>query len=385
MNKEQNKKIYVTFYKLIAIVVSIFVFSYAWFVRENDSNLDGVSIGTARTNNIMISSDGNSEWSNSFNIDVGEGFRFNNEVTSDGMVFYKANLKSDEGMPLSFTSAVVNEDYLDFDIWFKNDKSVKLFLDKNSYVSPLCGTDEDDLILDINSNKTIDDIVRASAYGDFSRDLIAGSVRVAFIKYNYDSDSGEYVLDSKPSLVWAPNKGYEISESDGWYTAKIDSTSSQNYKYIKVDGSSFSEEEIDVLKDEVRASYDEKMANGDNSLFSIDTEDGVEKKALLKVRVWVEGNDRDAVSALKGGKFKINLSFVGLTKEENNNVPNVSANMTSKTIDGIDNTMEYSLDGINYVSYTNEVKFNSVVYVRYKETSDTFASKAVTLDFRGGA
>lgn len=384
MNKEQSKKIYVTFYKLIAIVVSIFVFSYAWFVRENDSNLEGVSIGTARTNNIMISNDGESEWSNSFNINVGEGFRFNNEVSSDGMVFYKANLKNDEGFPLSFTVAVKNEDYLDFDIWFKNDKSVKLFLESDSSVSPLCGTSEDDLILDINSNKTIDDIVRASAYGDFSRDLIAGSVRVAFIKYNYDEENDKYVLDSKPSLVWAPNKGYEISESDGWYTAKIDSLSSQNYKYIKVDGTSFSEEEIDVLKDEVRASYDEKMANGDNPLLSIETEDGVEKKALLKVRVWVEGNDRDAVSALKGGKFKINLSFVGLTKDENNNVPNVSANMSTKTIDGIDSTMEYSLDGINYVSYTNEVKFSSVVYVRYKETSDTFASKPITLDFRGG-
>ena len=385
MNKEQSKKIYVTFYKLIAIVVSIFVFSYAWFVRESDSNLEGVSIGTARTNNIMISNDGESEWSNSFNIDVGEGFRFNNEVSSDGMVFYKANLKDDEGFPLSFTEAVKNEDYLDFDIWFKNDKSVKLFLESDSSVSPLCGTSEDDLILDINSNKTIDDIVRASAYGDFSRDLIAGAVRVAFIKYNYDEENDKYVLDSKPSLVWAPNKGYEISESDGWYTAKINSTSSQNYKYIKVDGTSFSEEEIDVLKDEVRASYDEKMANGDNPLLSIETEDGVEKKALLKVRVWVEGNDRDAVSALKGGKFKINLSFVGLTKEENNNVPNVSSNMTSKLIDGIDSTMEYSFDGINYISYTNEVKFNSVVYVRYKETSDTFASRPITLDFRGGA
>ena len=52
MDKEQSKKIYVTVYKLIAIIVSIFVFSYAWFVHESDNNLEGVNIGTAKTNNI---------------------------------------------------------------------------------------------------------------------------------------------------------------------------------------------------------------------------------------------------------------------------------------------------------------------------------------------
>lgn len=88
----------------------------------------------------MISEDGNDGWSNSFNIDVGEGFRFNNEVTSDGIEFYKANLKDEEGNPLSFTKAELNEDYLEFDVWFKNDSSVKLFLEEDSSVTPECGT-----------------------------------------------------------------------------------------------------------------------------------------------------------------------------------------------------------------------------------------------------
>ena len=125
MNKEASKNIYVTMFKLIAIIVSIFVFSYAWFVHESDNNVEGVNIGTAKTNNIMISEDGNQGWGDSFNIDVGEGFRFNNEVTSDGINFYKANLKDEYGTPLSFTNATLNEDYLEFDVWFKNDSSVK--------------------------------------------------------------------------------------------------------------------------------------------------------------------------------------------------------------------------------------------------------------------
>lgn len=388
MNKEASKNIYITMFKLIAIVVSIFVFSYAWFVHEENSNLEGVSIGTAKTNNIMISSDGNSDWGNIFNIDVGEGFRFNNEVTSDGINFYKANLKDEYGNPLSFTNAVLNEDYIEFDVWFKNDSSVKLFLEEDSSVTPECGTNKEDLVLVPGSDKKIDDIVRASAYGDFSRDLIAGAVRVAFVRYNFNEETDSFELEDKPALIWAPNKNYEITENDGWFTADVESTNNQSYKYIKVNSSNnFNEEELDNLKDVISASYDTKRANGDPILASIDTEDGLEKKAGVRVKVWVEGNDRDAVSALKGGIFKINLSFVGITKDENNNVPNVKADDVSKTIDGINEHMEYSIDnGLTYVEYKNIVTFdkNATVLVRYKETDDLLASKAVTVKFGGG-
>ena len=388
MNKEASKNIYVTMFKLIVIVVSIFVFSYAWFVHEENSNLEGVSIGTAKTNNIMISSDGNQDWGNTFNIDVGEGFRFNNEVTSDGIKFYKANLKDEYGNPLSFTNAVLNEDYIEFDVWFKNDSSVKLFLEEDSSVTPECGTNKEDLVLVPGSDKKIDDIVRASAYGDFSRDLIAGAVRVAFIKYNFNAETDSFELEDNPVLVWAPNKSYEITEDDGWFTADVESTNNQSYKYIKVyDSNTFYEEDLHNLKDVISASYDTKMANGDPILASIDTEDGLEKKAGIKVRVWVEGNDRDAVSALKGGIFKINLSFVGISKEENNSVPSVRADDISKTIIGINEYMEYSTDnGLTYTEYKNMVTFdnNATVYVRYKETDELLASKTTIVKFGGG-
>ena len=388
MNKEASKNIYVTMFKLIVIVVSIFVFSYAWFVHEENSNLEGVSIGTAKTNNIMISSDGNQDWGNTFNIDVGEGFRFNNEVTSDGIKFYKANLKDEYGNPLSFTNAVLNEDYIEFDVWFKNDSSVKLFLEEDSSVTPECGTNKEDLVLVPGSDKKIDDIVRASAYGDFSRDLIAGAVRVAFIKYNFNAETDSFELEDNPVLVWAPNKSYEITEDDGWFTADVESTNNQSYKYIKVyDSNTFYEEDLDNLKDVISASYDTKMANGDPILASIDTIDGLEKKAGIKVRVWVEGNDRDAVSALKGGIFKINLSFVGISKEENNSVPSVRADDISKTIIGINEHMEYSIDnGLTYTEYKNMVTFdnNATVYVRYKETDELLASKTTIVKFGGG-
>lgn len=384
MNKDMNKKISSTIIKMIAIIVSIFVFSYAWFVHNENTHINAIEIGTAKTNNIQVSEDGNNNWGTSLSIDVGEGFRFDNEVTSEGINFYKANLKNDDGYPLHFIEATVNKDYLDFDLWFKNDSSVKLFLDDSSRVYPECGTDESDLIWD-GVTGSLDSITRVSAYGNFSRDLIAGSVRVAFIKYNYDEENDKYVLDDKASLVWAPNKEYEIiSNGEDTLTASIKSKNLQNYKYLKViSGENFVESDVPNLTDVIHASISTKMANGDTPLAVINTENDVEKKAGLKVRVWVEGNDRDAVAALKGGVFKFDLSFVGLQKDDNINLPNVSK--IGSSITGITNNMEYSIDnGSTWTRYNGEtLNFDegTHVLVRYSENSNYFASHYVELEF----
>ncbi len=384
MNKDMNKKISGTIIKMIAIIVSIFVFSYAWFVHNENTHISAIEIGTAKTNNIQVSEDGNDNWGTSLSIDVGEGFRFDNEVTSDGISFYKANLKNDDGYPLHFIEASVNEDYLDFDLWFKNDSSVKIFLDNSSRVYPECGTKESDLIWD-GVTGSLDSITRVSAYGNFSRDLIAGSVRVAFIKYNYDDLNDNYVLDNEASLVWAPNKEYEIiSNGEDTLTASIKSKNLQSYKYLKViSGEKFVESDVPNLTDVIHANISTKMANGDTPLVVINTENGVEGKAGLKVRVWVEGNDRDAVAALKGGVFKFDLSFVGLQKDDNTSVPNI--NKSGSSITGITNNMEYSIDnGSTWTKYDDEtLNFNSGthVFVRYSENSNYFASDYVEIEF----
>ena len=90
---------------------------------------------------------------------------------------------------------------------------------------------------------------------------------------------------------------------------------------------------------------------------------------------------------LKGGICKINLSLVGITKEENNSVPSVSADDISKTIVGINEQREYSTDnGLTYIEYKNIVTFNNnaTVYVRYKETDELLASKTTIVKFGGG-
>lgn len=388
MDNKSNKKISTMIIKLIAIAVSVFVFSYAWFVYDEETNVTGVSVGTAKTNNVQISNDGVGGWGSTLNIDVGEDFMFDNEVTSMGMSFYKAATKDSEGNPIGFVLATANKDYLDFDLWFKNDSPISLFLEENSIVYPECGTEESKLIYDSsNPSANINDIVRISAYGDFSRDLISGAVRVAFIEYLYDEETDTYTLDTSPNLVWAPNPGYEIVLEGDHFFADLNSTNSQNYNYIKVfSTTNFAQNRVNNLKDNVNASYNTRSSNGDPILLTIDTVPGVEKKAGLKIRVWVEGNDREAIQALKGGLFKFNLSFLGLHKEENSNVPAVTANTSTHQIVGITEEMQYSTDYANtwidyYSGHIFEISSDDTVYVRYKETINTFASDYIELNF----
>lgn len=379
MDKQTSKKIYSTIVKLIAIIVSIFVFSYAWFVVNKENYLENIEVGTVKSNNLQISQSGEDGWGSVLSIKSLNEFVFNDEVTSNGISFYKASSKDDNGTPIKLVNAVANQDYLDFDLWFKNDSNISIYLDKKSSVYPQCCTNVKDAVLNLNSIR--DDIIRVSSYGDFSKDLIAGAVRVAFINYNYNEETNSYDLEDKPVYIWAPNRNYEIIYKNGYYDFNIDSTNYETYTYMRyVNSTSFKETKLTNVKDVINASYSSKSSSGDKKIFEIKSS-GEEVKSGLKVRIWVEGNDREAVEALKGGQFKFNLSFVGFTKEENNKVPSVT--VENNVLVGLDETMEYSTDsGINWISYkpgTEVTLDNRQILVRYMETDDYLASSYVVV------
>ena len=380
MDKQTSKKIYSTIVKLIAIIVSIFVFSYAWFVSNKENHLDNIEIGTVKANNLQISQTGEDGWGSILSVKSGEELMFDDAVTGDGIIFYKAVSKREDGYPVKMANAIENVDYLDFDLWFKNDSNISIYLDKNSYVYPECCSNANDAILNLNNNRS--DIVRLSSYGDFSRDLIAGAVRVAFINYEYDNSSSKYVLDDKPVYIWAPNKNYEIVYQNGYYEFNMNSTNYENYSYLKVTNSTnFKETRLTNVKDEINASYADKTSAGDEKLFDIKST-GNEVKFGLKVRIWIEGTDREAVEALKGGRFKFNLSFVGFTKVENNNTPKITLD-SENNLAGLNESMEYSVDnGINWIPYKNDTIVslnNRIILVRYMETDEMLASSYITV------
>ncbi len=281
-----NNKVVKQAGELFLIVVSIFIVSYAWFVKTTKNETKDLTIKTKASRLLYISLDDGQTWSTELSLNLSDNFKFNNEVTGDGVNFYKAATKRDDGIPITFKSAVSGSDYLEFDLLFKSNAALGVFLDSDSFIIPSCGETQVDLIGDT--------VVRKSAYGNFSRDLIAGALRVSFTENDYVNE--QYVSELSSSLVWAPNKNYELLYNNGYYTFDIDSTNGQDYKYINpTNGVNY--ELVDNLKDNLNTDFVNDFANGDPMITKIDENfnDGIR---AVTVRIWIEGNDREAHTAL---------------------------------------------------------------------------------------
>ncbi len=369
------KKYYKNIFKLIGLLAGIIAVSYAWFYSKENSEFDNIAVRTNTANEILMSIDNGSTWNESLYLNLSEKFKFNNEITSNGIKFFKAANKRDDGTPITFQQANVDKDYLEFKILFKAKKNTGIFLDNASFVKPAVGTDEKDLIGY--------GVERISLDGNFSRDLIASAVRIAFIDNDYMN--GEYTPQNITKLVWAPNKNYELLKVNDEWSFNLNSNNYQIYNYVDADENSYYyEKRVDNIKDNIKASYNDGNAYGDPMLTYINNDNETDIIKCLTIRIWIEGNDREAVTALKGGIFQMNLSFVGIEKENNNNIPNILKN--GSVMIGYSEGMEYSSNfGNNWIKYAEdnnpEFSTNNVIWIRYEETKNNFASNYIELIF----
>lgn len=369
-----NNKLLKGSFELLLVMVSVLVVSYAWFVRTTENDAKDLNIKTKASRLLYISLDNGVTWNTELKLNLSDKFKFNNEVTSNGVDFYKAMTKRDDGMPITFTKADSGIDYLEFDILFKANAPLGVFLDSESSIVPVAGIEENELIGQ--------GITRKSSYGDFSRDLISGAVRIAFIENDYVEE--QYVPKLKSSLVWAPNKNYELIYNNGYYTFNINSNKEQDYTYVNA-SSGVSYELVDNFKDNLNTDFLNDDANGDPMITKIDDKfnNGIK---CVTVRVWIEGNDREAHTSLTGGMFTMNLNFMGIIKEDNPLIPNVMKEVLNNGMLNYTDTMEYSKDnGNTWTKYAddNYPLFNDgdVVFVRYVENDNYYASKYVTLNY----
>ena len=367
-----NNKLFKGSFELLLVLASVLVVTYAWFFKNTRNQTDNLIIKTKASRLLYISLDDGETWSTELSLNLDKRFKFNNEVTSNGVVFNKAATKREDGMPITFKEALVGSDYLEFDVLFKSNADLGVFLNGDSFVIPAAGTEASDLIGD--------SVVRKSSFGSFSRDLIAGALRVSFTVN--DLVNGQYVSRNDASLVWAPNKNYELKHDRGFYSVDINSQNKQDYRYIDPTNG-FEYKNVVNFKDNLNANYDIEDDGGDPMIVQIDSSANGGIKSVT-VRIWVEGNDRETHDALTGGMFKLNLNFVGLLKEANTTIPNVEA--YQNRIVGFDSGMEYSKDyGNNWINYDtqNEPLFSpgDVVYVRYVGDNEHYPSYKKTLNF----
>lgn len=355
--------------KIIVIMVTLVAASYAWFTNGARLKIDGLSITTRAVQNLSFSLDGGITWDDETSLNMDENFKFNSEITGNGINLYVPSTRREDGTPVSFRNATRDKDYLEFEIRFKSDNPVGIFLDNDSFILPTAGDKESDLI---GSN-----VIRKSSAGDYTRDLIAGGVRVAFIENDITEDV--IIPQAKTKLVWAPNSNYQLVKNKSNYQFLLNSTDSQDYSCLNP--STLEKQVVPNLKDKISASYSKLSTGGDPMLTYIQSKDEIKS---ITVRIWVEGNDRETDTSLKGGIFRIFFNFIGINKKINTNIPNTT--IYNNTMSGFTKDMEYSIDyGNHWITYQDNTNpifgINATVYVRYQETFDLYPSEYQILNY----
>ena len=309
MEKENKLKetILINLIKLFLSVLTLSVAVYAWFMNDVETEINALSVVAEKIVDLQISLDEGQTWSQEAVLDIEEDYTFYNEVTSNGIDFYKAGSKTIYGIPKSFIEAEAEKDYMEFKVYMKSDVPANVYLEEKSSIYPAAGESEVYLL-------GTPHVIRESSDGNFSKDLIAGATRVAFIN-NKKQENGQFIEENETSLVWAPNKGYEIDTSIEPYIASINSQNSQNYNYINVESEYvFEEKEVPNFIDTISTSAIGTQVNDENLITAFSNEE-IESGNNLKVitiRIWVEGNDRETIATLKGGLFNIRLSFLAV-------------------------------------------------------------------------
>ena len=418
---------------LYIVILSVAtVFTMAWFLFDETATIqtsDNMKITAGSKLEIArIDSKGNlGEWGQMITLNTGSVSY--PDISGDGNHFYypkalTAEDKTFESKDSFLDISTVDDNspyYITVHLRFRTTMPMDIYLSEDSFVSgktsSLVGADVD--------NKSL--------FGDFSRDGIAGAVRVAFVEYNSQA-LDEYTLKN----IWIPNDTYELTYSDDEfigdngdhkayfktdgtqeYTVLEDGTRSYNYGYMaptvengveKMTFIPWSEEQyvskMISLQSQGLASEDSDGVHwigGATSLITFeeaDIKNGFAERDLY-IKIWIEGTDREADKAFTDGELKYNFSFMGIQKKD---FETEKADVYAKSIvsDGQklyykessgditqiedNNLLQYSFDGVFWKQYNNMIVAEQdaehlYVYVRYSEKVNVKASGARYVEF----
>lgn len=281
------------------LCVILVVATLSWFVFNDGAELGSMDVNVISAAYIKISKDEGLTWDNNLELDLGTIVSLR-ETTGDGMTFFEPVYNGVDSIDGYVQSANENV-YFESTFSFKTDRDQRLYLTDESYIIPA----------DSNSN-----IKNKSEFGNYSKDYIAGAIRVGFFEV---TDEGEYL----PVFVWVPNTG-------------ICFDSARNL--VLEDGPV--EEFYSYYANGEEPGFEKVMTNGQPSGMSdifvwgsleqegikpvlifdkendADSDGSITKK--IAVRVWVEGTDRECVRALYEGKFKMFFKFQAVREDSNN-------------------------------------------------------------------
>lgn len=364
----------------LILLFSLIGGTYAWFyVNEEVTVSYGNSVFCEAGDSLEISLLENgvaNRWTSSIDYSA-EQFSLV-DISGDGTKLYRPTEIDEEQQPVAFLEATstlesgTNYDYIEMELAFRSVTKMNVYLSEESFIQP------------VNT-----DNYSSNIYGNFSRDYIAGAMRVAVIE------------DSQLKLLWAPNSKYQlIRNENGSYQFKTgengDSVPESAYYYYGEDenGKLVQKEiptELYAKKTFVVDSTGARKGHSGSSPVIVslnpDTEGGYDQKNV-KIRIWFEGTDREAHQALAGGNVNVKLKFVGVAKETDVGrqaaVDAITFNQTNGSFTGLAQGMVFSTDGRKWTEYTPDspnlpkLESGSSIYIKYPESELYFETDYIT-------
>ena len=368
-----NKKRIIFSSVCVILLVALIGGSLAWFyINEEVTVSYGNSIFCEAGDSLEISLVENgspTKWSSSIDYSVGEFTTV--DISGNGEKLYRPMEIDENRQPVNLIPAVSNMestnsyDYVEMVLAFRSVSEMNVYLSEESFISPAPEAEN----------------TKPNIYGNFSRNYIAGAMRVAVIDY----ETNELLM------LWAPNSKYQlIDNDDGTYAFKAEGTSETTYKYFGENENGelvqkvISAEDYASKKFVVDSTDATKGYSGDSPvLVSLKPEaEGAHAQRTVRIRIWFEGTDREAHQALAGGNVNIQLKFIGISKktaeEEQAAIDNITFNPDSGTITGMQNGMVFTTDGRTWTQYVSgstnlpALRSGESIFIKYPETATHF-------------
>ena len=304
---------------MLVMAVSIILAVFAWFDNTKSANIDSVEVNSDANNSVQQriivnypdSTSYDSGWqAESINLQEAIGtFEYAADISGNGLNYYRpqvdnqGNPVASEGAWVLDTTPVANQDYVVYDLYMRSTMQSNVYLTPSSYVIPETTT------FDAN----------VSLYQDYvthlriPKNYIAGAARVAFLKVTTVGGTDTETLRS----IWVPNSAYELTsrtENPKFLTDfafNTGGTAEAAYNYYNgsavtalSSGSYFTTIKMPTVN------------TTDTPIFQIndavnpDNNDGFSYVSHFRIKIWIEGTDREAHTALAGGNISTHFDFI---------------------------------------------------------------------------
>jgi len=285
---------------IVSAFVAVIIATFAWFYTGPETTMETFKVDVAKAKYIQIFDENGNSWSDGLDVSINIKKEFK-EISGDGSTFFAPVYDAIENENGGLSTQIVSFDrvndtryYYEQTLTFRADMVQKLYLSPESSVTSV----------DASGNSYID-----------------GAIRVAFFELDeFDNENLVY--------IWAPNSTVEYSAATNSFTREgsVEPYYFYQQSSVPVEPADLEESTSDVIQiptegtDEAGCGYNSEYkfmwSNGQNlpadapSVLTVDGsgEDNLVYKRL-KIKVWLEGYDRECVSLLSGQKFTMKLKF----------------------------------------------------------------------------